>query len=148
MPFLGQVAVQGANAFSRAALTMTLSRTRRLEPAVAAGCLAPYNSWKRRAAVHQFVRDIPASPRHPTWQTLANLESRLPQLANLPSLLVWGARDWCFTTDCLDRFAAAWPRAEVYVLQDVGHWVVEDAPDDVQRLVEDFLRRTNHVAIG
>jgi cis-3-alkyl-4-acyloxetan-2-one decarboxylase len=148
-PLVGKLALQGANAFSRAALTMTLARSRRLDPAVAAGYLAPYNSWSRRAAVHQFVKDIPSSPRHPTWATLSAIEQRLPELAEMPSLLVWGARDWCFRTACLDRFAAAWPHADIHSLADVGHWVVEDAPDDVAGLLERFLQRTDsHVVHG
>lgn len=142
-PLVGRLAVQGAGAFSRAALTMTLARSRRLDPAVAAGYLAPYDSWARRAAVYQFVKDIPLSARHPTWHTLGEIEDVLPSLAQLPALLVWGERDWCFTTECLDRFAAAWPRAEVQRLADVGHWVLEDAPEDAERLIADFLRRTD-----
>ncbi len=142
-PLLGSLALQGANAFSRAALTMTLARKRRLEPAVAAGYLEPYNTWERRAAVKQFVDDIPLSDRHPTWATLGAIEDRLPELAALPSLLVWGMRDWCFTPECLDRFVGAWPQAEVHRLADVGHWVVEDAPDEAAALLEAFLRRTD-----
>jgi haloalkane dehalogenase len=142
-PGLGTLALRGANAFSRAALTMTLHRKRRLEPAVAAGYLAPYNTWARRAAVEQFVRDIPLSPRHPTWHTLGAIEDQLPTLADLPALLVWGERDWCFTSECLDRFAAVWLQAEVHRLADVGHWVVEDAPEEAGQFVEDFLRRTD-----
>jgi haloalkane dehalogenase len=141
-PVVGRAAVQGLNVFARAALRMTLSRTRRLEPAVAAGCLAPYGSWSRRAAIDQFVRDIPSSARHPTWGTLEQIESRLPELADMPALLVWGCRDWCFTTECLDRFSAAWPQAEIVRLEDVGHWPVEDAPDDVERAVREFLAAT------
>jgi cis-3-alkyl-4-acyloxetan-2-one decarboxylase len=142
-PVVGQLALQGGNAFSRAALTMTLARRRRLEPQVASGYLAPYDNWTRRAAVYQFVKDIPLSASHPTWQTLGAIEDQLPALADMPSLLVWGERDWCFTTECLDRFAAAWPRAEVGRLPDVGHWVLEDAPEDAERFVADFLGRTN-----
>jgi haloalkane dehalogenase len=142
-PVVGRLALQGANAFSRAALRMTLSRERRLAPEVEAGYLKPYNSWERRAAVYQFVRDIPSSPSHPTWQTLEAIERALPQLADLPKLLVWGERDWCFTTECLDRFLQDWPSAEVMRLPDVGHWVVEDAPDDAERAMADFLRRTD-----
>jgi haloalkane dehalogenase len=50
--------------------------------------------------------------------------------------------DWCFQPDCLDRFVDAWPRAEVHRLADVGHWVVEDAPDEALEFVEGFLVRT------
>ena len=142
-PILGRLAVQGANAFSRAALIMTLGRRHRLDPAVAAGYLAPYDSWSRRAAVYQFVEDIPLSASHPTWHTIGAIEDRLSELTDVPALLVWGERDWCFTTECLDRFAAAWPQAEIHRLPDVGHWVVEDAPDDAEKLIAEFLERTN-----
>ncbi|MCC7017934.1 MAG: alpha/beta fold hydrolase [Rhodospirillales bacterium] len=142
-PVVGQLAVQGANAFSLAALRMTLARSKKLEPAVAAGYLAPYNSWQRRAAVYQFVKDIPLSAAHPTWQTLGEIETSLPTLANMPGLLVWGMRDWCFTPECLDRFVEYWPDAESHPLADVGHWVVEDAPADAERLLSKFLNQTS-----
>jgi haloalkane dehalogenase len=138
-PVLGRLAVQGANLFSRAALRMTLARQEHLEPDVAAGYLAPYDSWSNRRAVYSFVRDIPSGPRHPTWQTLADIERRLPIFADRPIALIWGMRDWCFRPDCLDRFVAAWPRAEVHRLAEMGHWVVEDAPDECLAIVEDFL---------
>jgi haloalkane dehalogenase len=141
-PVLGKLALQGGNAFSRAALRMTLSRTDRLDPTVAAGYLAPYHDWTHRAAVYQFVKDIPLSSAHPTWQTLGEIEDALPQLAHMPSLLVWGMRDWCFTPECLDKFVAAWPQAEAHPLADVGHWVVEDAPTEAEQLLAGFLQRT------
>lgn len=142
-PVLGRLLVQGGNAFSRAALTMTLARRKGLDPAVQAGYLAPYDSWRRRAAVYQFVRDIPSNDRHPTWQTLEAIERKLPQLASLPTLLVWGQRDWCFNTRCLTRFVEEWPDADVVRLADVGHWVVEDAPDETEEAVRSFLHRTD-----
>jgi pimeloyl-ACP methyl ester carboxylesterase len=138
-PLLGQLAVQGANVFGRAALRMTLARRKQLDPAVAAGYLAPYTSWSDRRAVYGFVKDIPAGPRHPTWQTLAEIESQLPSLDDRPALLIWGLRDWCFRPDCLERFKHAWPHAQVQPLADVGHWVVEDAAEKVLPLVENFL---------
>lgn len=147
-PLFGKLALQGGNAFSRAALRMTLSHTQRLDPTVATGYLAPYNSWSRRAAVYQFVKDIPLSPAHPTWDTLGEIEDRLPQLAHLPQLLVWGMQDWCFTPECLDKFSAAWPTAEVHKLADVGHWVVEDAPNDAENLLAGFLARSNAQVAG
>ena len=141
-PFFGQLAVQGGNAFSRAALRMTLNRRRRLDRSVEHAYLAPYYNWRSRAAVYQFVKDIPLSERHPTWQTLAEIEEGLLQLASLPQLLVWGMKDWCFTSACLDRFVEYWPAAEVHRLANVGHWVVEDAPEESEQLLSDWLERT------
>jgi haloalkane dehalogenase len=154
IPVIGQLAVQGANLFSRAALRMTLARHKRLEPAVNAGYLAPYDSWANRRAVYGFVRDIPRPGRHgcpklaseirrnsATWETLVEIERGLPTLADRPSALVWGMRDWCFRPDCLERFIAAWPQANVHRLADVGHWVAEDAPEESLQIVSEFLGR-------
>jgi haloalkane dehalogenase len=143
IPVFGRLAVQGGGLFNRTALRMTLARRRRLDPAVAAAYLAPYNSWTNRRAVYGFVKDIPSGPRHPTWQTLAEIERRLPTLADRPALLVWGMRDWCFRPDCLERFEQVWPQAEVHRLADVGHWVLEDAPEDAVPIVEQFLSATD-----
>ncbi len=142
VPVVGRIAVQGGNAFARAALRMTLNRRRRLDRAVEAGCLAPYDSWDHRRQIYEFVADIPMNERHPTWETLATIERGLPTLAPLPKLLVWGMKDWCFRPDCLEKFVGYWPEAEVHRLEDVGHWVVEDAPEEALTLVEQFLERT------
>jgi hypothetical protein len=48
-------------------------------------------------------------------------------------------QDWCFTPSCLDRFVNFWPEAVVHRLGDVGHWVVEDAPQRALQLVQEFL---------
>jgi haloalkane dehalogenase len=152
----GRLAVQSGNLFSRAAVRMTLARRSRLEPDVEAGYLAPYDSWTNRRAVYGFVKDIPnprvsqrsqldsfldESPEDTTWGRLADIEQGLTNLADRPSCLIWGMRDWCFRPDCLERFVHVWPRAEVHRLEDVGHWVVEDAPDESLAIIESFLTK-------
>lgn len=141
-PVVGRLGVQGLNLFTRAALTMTLYRERRLEPEVAAGYLATTDTWAHRRQTYEFVADIPMRTAHPTWQTLADIERGLPSLASRRAMLVWGMQDWCFRPDCLAKFEGVWPDAEVHRLEDVGHWVVEDAPELAQQLVGDFLERT------
>ena len=134
IPVIGRLAVQGANLFSLAALRMTLARRKKLEPTVAAGYLAPYDSWSNRRGVYGFVHDIPNGPNLPTWQTLAAIERGLPTFVDRPIVLIWGMRP-----DCLDRFLEAWPRAEAHRLADVGHWVLEDAPNEAQAIIQEFL---------
>ena len=147
-PVVGRLAVQGANVFSRAALRMTVPRSGRLDPRVEWAYLAPYANWQQRSAVYQFVRDIPLSPAHPTWHTLAEVETGLPSLADLPTLLVWGMRDWCFTPECLEKFLDYWPAAEVKQFADAGHWVLEDAPAETEAAIVDFISRTAPRAAG
>ena len=137
-PILGAFAMRGLNLFSRAALSMAMSRTK-LSKAARVGLLAPYNSWHNRVAVHAFVRDIPANDRHATWNRLAEIESSLPEFCETPVQLVWGMKDWCFNEQCLQRFMDAWPHASVLKLNDVGHYVCEDATDDDLSAVIEFL---------
>lgn len=141
-PLVGTLAVRGLNAFARAALSMAVEKPERMTADVRAGLLAPYDNWANRVAVDRFVRDIPFTPRHPTWQTLEQIEAGLPSLVARPIQLVWGMRDWCFRPECLQRFERFWPQAEVHKLADCGHYVVEDAHERIVPLVRDFLERS------
>ncbi|HEX7448713.1 MAG TPA: alpha/beta fold hydrolase [Pirellulales bacterium] len=141
-PLLGRLAVQGANAFARAALTLAVAKHERMTPAVRAGLLAPYDTWSNRVATHRFVQDIPLSPRHPSYATLAAIEHDLVNLRDLPVMLIWGMRDWCFTPHFLERFQQFFPEAEVHRFDDAGHYVIEDAHERIVPLLRTFIERS------
>lgn len=140
-PLLGRWALQGLNAFSRSALSMATEKPQRMTPAVRAGLLAPYDSWDHRTAVYRFVKDIPASRRHPTWQVLEDMERGLPTLADKPVQLIWGMRDWCFRPSCLERFEEIWPHARVERFEDAGHYVVLDADERITPALKNFFAK-------
>ena len=133
--------MRGGNAFLRAALRMATTEPRRFRGAVRAGYLAPYRNWASRVAIQRFVEDIPLSPRHPSYATLLEIEQALPSLADRPTQFIWGMQDWCFTPAFLERFLEFFPRAAVLRLPNAGHFVVEDAADQVREAVEEFLTR-------
>ena len=141
IPWFGPLAVQGLNLFVRAALRSTVCKPERMTPAVRAGYLAPYDSWPHRVAVLRFVLDIPLKPSHPSYKTLVKIEQGLAQFTGHPMCLIWGMRDWCFTPEFVDRFLEFFPQAEVHRLADAGHYVVEDAHEQIAPLMEEFLRR-------
>lgn len=145
-PIVGTAAVRGLNAFAQAATWMATARYRRLPPAVRGGLLAPYGSWAERVAIARFVQDIPTRRSHPTYAVLADLEARLPELADKPTLLIWGMRDWCFRPECLDRFLSIWPAAQKVQLAAAGHYVMEDAPDEALAAIEEFLAEDRSAA--
>jgi haloalkane dehalogenase len=118
---------------------MAVCNRQRLTPQVRAGLLAPYDTWRHRQAIYRFVVDIPMSPAHPSYATLAGIARGLPSLADCPWMFIWGMRDWCFTPEFLERFLAIFPRAEAHRLADAGHWVVEDAHERIAPIVERFL---------
>ena len=86
-----------------------------------------------------FVRDIPLSPKHPSWAALAAIEAALPKLAGKPMLIAWGERDFCFD----DTFFAAWrerfPRAETPRGPAAGHYLFEAAGARLVPAVVSFL---------
>jgi haloalkane dehalogenase len=118
---------------------MAVEHPDRMTPAVRAGLLAPYDNWANRIAIDRFVADIPTTRRHPTWETLSEIENGLPNLADRPIQMIWGMRDWCFRPSYLDRLGAAFPDAEVHRLDDAGHYVIEDAYERIIPLVRTFL---------
>lgn len=68
----------------------------------------------------------------------------IPELPKLrvPSLWLRGDRDSLVTQADLSAAAAAAPGGAVATVRDAGHIVTYDRPDEVSRLVSDFLGRT------
>jgi haloalkane dehalogenase len=140
-PLFGPLVIRGFNGFARAALSMALCKHERMTAAVRAGYLAPYDSWAHRIAIQRFVDDIPLSRRHPSYNTLIEVENGLPTLARLPATLIWGMRDWCFTPHFFNQFCEFFTAAEAHRIEDAGHWVMEDAGERVISIIEQFVAR-------
>ena len=103
--------------------------------------LAPYDSWASRIAVLRFVEDIPLAASDPSYATLEGIGKGLEQLRDKPTLLCWGTRDFVFDEGYLRVFEQRFPEAEVRRFEDAGHYVLEDASDEIIPLVESFLAR-------
>jgi haloalkane dehalogenase len=138
-PLLGAVLIRGLNAFCRAAARQATARAGGLDREARAGLLRPYDTWGNRVAIHGFVRDIPLSRKSPTWRRLADIERRLPELDSRPSLLVWGMKDWCFRPECLRRIQQLLPSNVTVEIPQAGHYVLEDAPEQVIGAIESFV---------
>ena len=138
LPAVGPFVVRALNGFAWPATWMTMHR-RALTPLEKSGYLLPYDSWAHRVAVSGFVQDIPLSLAHPTWTTLADVERGLAQFRNRPALILWGGRDFCFNDAFLARWREVLPQATVRRFADAGHYVLEDARDEVVPAIRDFL---------
>ena len=138
-PVLGDVLVRGLNGFARAALYMACCRPGGMTPEVRRGYLRPYDSVAHRIAVQCFVRDIPLSPRVPSYAVLRQIERALPLFRDHPMLILWGMKDFCFTPRFLDQWKERFPDSAVHRFPDAGHYVVEDAHERILPLVRGFL---------
>jgi len=143
-PGLGATLVRGLNAFAGLATWLAVTHRERMTREVRAGYLAPYNNWRNRVAIYRFVQDIPVTKAHPTRQTIQAIDARLGLLKDRPMLIVWGGKDFVFTArDFIPAWQSRFPNAEVHLLEDAGHYVVEDAHERILPLMIAFLKRTS-----
>lgn len=136
---LGAGLVRGLNAFAEGAVRTCTTR-RPLPPDVARAYVAPYDSWDNRIATLRFVQDIPLSPSDPAWAVVAETEAGLSRLASKPVQLHWGLRDFVFDEAFLHAWERHFPAAEVFRYSDCGHYVLEDAGDEIIPRIARFVR--------
>jgi pimeloyl-ACP methyl ester carboxylesterase len=139
---LGSLLIQGANLFCRAAARWCVTR-RPLPPEVRRMYLAPYDSWAHRVAVLKFVQTIPLLPGDPGYDIVSETERRLHMFHDRPVLVCWGMRDFVFDEHFLRQWQEHFPAAEVHRYEDAGHYILEDAGEEVGMRVEEFLTRTD-----
>ena len=136
-PF-GPLLARGFNAFCLGAAKYCVTR-KPLAPEVRDGLLAPYDSWANRVAILRFVQDIPLAPGDPGYDLVSATEQKLHLLRDVPMLICWGMRDFCFDHHFLAEWTKRFPNADVHTFADAGHYILEDARDEVTALVQQFV---------
>jgi len=136
-PLFGDIVIRGCNGFARGALFMAV--TKKMSPDIAKGFLFPYDSWKNRIATLRFVQDIPLSEKDYSYTTLSNIEKGLELFKNTPVLICWGGKDFCFNDHFYVQWQGRFPQAECHYFSDAGHYVLEDAFDQIGPLIEQFF---------
>ncbi len=137
---LGTLLVRGANAFSVGASYVGCKRHPMTAPLRALYQL-PYDSWKNRIATLRFVQDIPLSPGDKGYELVSSVAAALPQFRHLPILILWGELDFVFDRHFRAEWQKQFPEAELHQFADCGHYVLEDAPEEVIPLITSFLER-------
>jgi len=70
---------------------------------------------------------------------LAELERALPKIRDYPTLLVWGTRDRAVDFQSAEPLRRNFRDARLVGLEGVGHLPYEEAPEDFNRALVDFL---------
>lgn len=117
-----------------------------LPAAVRDAFAAPYDTAQRRAAVRDFVADIPVSPTHPSHEALAGIADGLDALADVPVLMVWGLADPVFSGRYLADLQRRLPHADVHTYPSASHLPLEDRPEGVALIWDWLTARPDHVA--
>jgi pimeloyl-ACP methyl ester carboxylesterase len=99
------------------------------------GTLEGYAEPLLRPGAFEHAVDILRS-----WnRDLKELESVLPRIADIPTLLIWGNRDAAVDPASATRLKAQFRQCELVMLEDVGHLPYEEVPNEFNRAVMQFL---------
>ncbi len=134
----GAFLVQGLNIFARGAAWVGCKR-RRMSAALRKAYCSPYDSWHNRVATLRFVQDIPLAANDPGFDLIRRVGQSLPQFAQVPTCICWGEKDFVFDRYFLEKWQEYLPQAEVHSFADCGHYILEDAADEILPLVKQFL---------
>ncbi len=97
---------------------------------------APYRTAPARAAIADFVADIPLDAGDPSEAAIADVAARL-EAVHAPVLLAWGARDPVFNDDFAADLASRFPNTTTHRFPAANHLVMAEA--DVAAVAETWL---------
>ena len=88
-------------------------------------------TWPRTIPMHQGDRG---------WTDMKAIEDRLPELAKIPTLLLWAPEDNVFTIEYANRLKELLPQAEGPILfEKAAHFLQDDRGPDLARAIVKFL---------
>jgi pimeloyl-ACP methyl ester carboxylesterase len=75
------------------------------------------------------------------WEKdMRRMQELMAALDGLPALMLWGTRDQAVKADSAKLLQRALPQARLVMLEGLGHLPNEEAPQEFNRIVGDFLR--------
>jgi pimeloyl-ACP methyl ester carboxylesterase len=111
--------------------------------------LAPHSAPGQRAGIAAFAKLIPDSAGHRNARLIDQLRTELSRW-RVPVLVIWPDGDMAWEAAEGRRIAAMVPDGEFYLVKNAGHYVQEDAGEEVASRVIAFLdtrlRRPGEVA--
>lgn len=128
----GGYLVKNRNLFVNRLIPMG-TRRRKLPKRVMDMYRGPFPTPESRVPVHVFPAQIlEAAP------FLEEVEQGLASLAHLPVLIVWGDRDIAFREPARQRWERTFPRHRTYILAGAGHYIQEDAGEEIALVIADW----------
>jgi len=136
--FVGTFLVRGFNAFSSIASIVGVRR-KAMSRDVRRAYVSPFNSWRNRISTLRFVQDIPLKPGDRNYELVSDISDSLTKFSAVPTLICWGLKDFVFDKHFLAQWKQRMPHAQVNEFDDCGHYILEDASDEVIGLITEFM---------
>ena len=139
-PWLGEAMLLGFNVFVEGFFPGAVIRKEKITPELMAAYRAPFPDYNSRIPT-MAIQDVPLDKDHPSFGTMKNIEGQLKKL-NVPTLLVWGEDDQLMAPELADMaWKLFYPHSEMHIVPRAGHFIQEDAPEEVVAIIKDFLGR-------
>jgi haloalkane dehalogenase len=136
--YIGTVLVRGFNAFSSIASYVGVKRNP-MPAAIRKAYVAPFDSWKNRISTLRFVQDIPLKPGDRNYQLVEHIDQSLQKFQTIPTVICWGLQDFVFDEHFLTLWKQKMPHAQVHEFEDCGHYILEDASNQVINIIQKFM---------
>ena len=140
IPWLNDKLVRNFNFYINTSIQS--SSQRNLPSIVKKGFKYPYQNYDDRIAILRFIQDIPIDPEHVSFEVLVEIEHGLWMFRETPVCIIWGMKDWYFSTRCLKRWRLYYPQAQVLEIPDAGNFVLEDECIKSLSFMTNFLNNT------
>jgi len=134
---MGRMLIRRHNFFARTMLRQLFGDKHKLSDTAHEHYLLPLAAPEDRTGCLVFPKQITGST---PW--LSRLWENISTLKGKPTLFVWGMKDIAFREKELKRWERTFPEARSLRLPSVGHFVQEEAPDELAEAVNSFLEET------
>ena len=131
---LGRVMYLRLNLSPQVLLKTAFADKGKLTPDVHRHYLAPFPAPATRRAPWILARELSGSN---DWY--ASLWEARGARAEIPTFVLWGTKDPLFPLTHLARWQTALPHARIERLERSGHFVQEEAPEEVSAAIRSFL---------
>jgi haloalkane dehalogenase len=131
---VGRFLIRRYNFFARVIMRQSYGEAQRLTHRIHQHYLKPLEVPEQRKGCWVFPGQILGATE---W--LGELWAKRSLLADKPKLIAWGMKDIAFREKELNTWIAAFPDSRVIRLADVGHYVQEEAGDELGQAVRTFL---------
>lgn len=95
--------------------------------------VAPFRRRDARSPTHIFPRQL-----HHAAPFLKAVSDSLPTLADKPTLILWGKKDFAFQKPERLRFERLFPNSRTILLPKAGHFIQEDAPSEIVMAIREW----------
>lgn len=100
------------------------------------GSLAGYEAPLAKPGLFEHAISIAS-----TWTAdLRELESILPKLGGIPTLLIWGDKDPAVYASSAKPLAKFFPNSKLIIFPGIGHLPYEECPEEFNRALIEFLQ--------